>query len=158
MSEWLRRPTLGRPRSVCFRFFETKTNEGSGPISRVLSRTAIYLGPQSPAASSAQPGRTAGRPCGVPICVCSRWGLPSCAVADALVRFYHTVSAFPSSETPRWASERSSLAYGACRPLARLSRPSAPPNAPQSTSSQGTIGAGSLLFCGTFHRVAPSSR
>lgn len=87
--------TLGRPRSVMIYFVdEIDHDEGSGPVSRVLSRTAIYLELQSPAASSAQPGRTAGRPYGVPICVCSRWGLPSCVVTDALVRFYHTVSAF----------------------------------------------------------------
>ena len=41
--------------------------------------------------------RAHGRaPYRVPICACSRWGLPSHAVADALVRFYRTVSAFPS--------------------------------------------------------------
>ena len=32
----------------------------SGPVSRVLSRTIIYLGPTSPLASSAQPERSAG--------------------------------------------------------------------------------------------------
>ena len=35
-----------------------------------------------------------GPPHGIPICVCSGWGLPSRAVADALVRSYRTVSAF----------------------------------------------------------------
>ena len=37
-----------------------RSGRASGPVSRVLSRTAIYLERQSPAASSAQPGRAAG--------------------------------------------------------------------------------------------------
>ena len=68
--------------------------EASGPVSRVLSRTAIYLECASPRISSAQPERTEGQPYSVPICVCSGWGLPSRIVADALVRSYRTVSAF----------------------------------------------------------------
>ena len=68
--------------------------EASGPVSRVLSRTAIYLEYASPRISSAQPERTEGQPYSVPICVCSGWGLPSRIVADALVRSYRTVSAF----------------------------------------------------------------
>ncbi len=69
--------------------------KGSGPVSRVLSGTAIYLEPASPQASSTQPGCTPGSTYSIPICACSRWGLPSYVVANALVRFYHTVSAFP---------------------------------------------------------------
>ena len=57
-------------------------------------RTTIYLERASPCVSSAQPGCTEGRPYRIPICVCSRWGLPSRAVADALVRSYRTFSAF----------------------------------------------------------------
>ena len=57
-------------------------------------RTTIYLEHASPHASSAQPGYTEGLPYRIPICVCSRWGLPSYVVANALVRFYRTVSAF----------------------------------------------------------------
>ncbi|BDE96719.1 hypothetical protein CE91St30_20520 [Raoultibacter timonensis] len=57
--------------------------------------TIIYLERMSPCASSTQPERTEGQPYRVPICACSRWGLPSRAVADALVRSYRTVSAFP---------------------------------------------------------------
>ena len=45
--------------------------------------------------SHSQATRTRAGPAhGVPICPFSRWGLPSRAVADALVRSYHTVSAF----------------------------------------------------------------
>ena len=54
----------------------------------------IYLERTSPCASSTQPERTEGRPYRVPICACSRWGFPSRAVADALVRSCRTVSAF----------------------------------------------------------------
>ena len=66
----------------------------SGLVSRVLSRATIYLERMSPRVSSTQPERTEGRPYSVPICACSRWGFPSCAVTNTLVRSYHTVSAF----------------------------------------------------------------
>ena len=77
-------------------------------------RTTIYLEHASPHASSAQPGYTEGRPYRIPICVCSRWGLPSYAVADALVRSYRTVSAFPAN--------RSFLFCGTIRRVAPPSR------------------------------------
>ena len=80
--EQLRRP-VGR-----------RNKRASGLVSRVLSRTIIYLGRTSPCASSTQPECTEGRPYRTPICACSRWGFPSRAVAGALVRSYRTVSAF----------------------------------------------------------------
>ena len=48
----------------------------SRPISRVLSRAIIHLGPLSPAASSYLPGNARGRGTCSPIWSCSRWGLP----------------------------------------------------------------------------------
>ena len=63
-----------------------------------------------------------GPPYGVPICACSRWGLPSRDVADALVRSYRTVSAFlPLPRMPRrvFAGESSflwHLSVGSPRP------------------------------------------
>ena len=66
----------------------------SEPISRALESATIYLDFASPQSSSTQPECTEGRPYGIPICACSRWGLPSYVVANALVRFYRTVSAF----------------------------------------------------------------
>ena len=76
--------------------------------------TAIYLRRTSPHVFSAQPGCTEGRPYRIPICVCSRWGLPSRDVTAALVRFYRTVSAFlkhpcPDSRSRRNAWESSFL-------------------------------------------------
>ena len=77
-------------------------NVRSWPVSRVLSlKTTIYLGRQSPGASSTQPERTGEQPYGVPICACSGWGLPSHAVTRMLVRSYRTVSAFPHGITSR---------------------------------------------------------
>lgn len=66
----------------------------SESISRVLSLDDIYLERASPRVSSTQPECTEGRPYGIPICACSRWGFPSHVVANALVRSYRTVSAF----------------------------------------------------------------
>ena len=48
----------------------------SRPISRVLSRAIIHLGPLSPTASSDLPGNARGRGTCSPIWSCSRWGLP----------------------------------------------------------------------------------
>ncbi len=52
----------------------------SRPVSRVLSRAVIHLGPASPRASSNLPGSPGGRRCGQaacsPIWSCSGWGLP----------------------------------------------------------------------------------
>ena len=112
-SSALQPPNAKRPRGV-----RRRGRKASGPVSRVLSRTIIYLGRASPRASSTQPECTEGRPYRTPICACSRWGFPSRAVAGALVRSYRTVSAF----------------------LLAVQR------------------QGSLLFCGTFRRVAPPSR
>ena len=100
-------------------------------------RTAIYLECASPRISSAQPERTEGQPYRVPICTCSRWGLPSYAVADALVRSYRTVSAF--------------LLQGACKPPLCEGALALVSGWPASTLQ------GSFLFCGTFRRVAPPS-
>ena len=69
----------------------------------------------SPCNSSTQPERTERRPYSVPICACFRWGLPSYVVADALVRFYRTVSAFPS--------RRGSLLFCGTNPSGRPAQP-----------------------------------
>ena len=77
--------------------------------------TAIYLERMSPRVSSTQPECTEGRPYGTPICACSRWGFPSHVVANALVRFYRTVSAFPS--------RRGSLLFCGTNPSGRPAQP-----------------------------------
>ena len=66
----------------------------SGPVSRILSWTIIYLGPSSPTASRGLTRAPAGPALAAPICPCFRWGLPSRRVAATLVRSYRTVSAF----------------------------------------------------------------
>ena len=50
--------------------------DGSRPVSRVLSRAAIHLGRASPRASCDLPGSGAGHACRSPIWSCSGWGLP----------------------------------------------------------------------------------
>ena len=55
----------------------SRDGEGSRPISRVLSRTIIHLGPVSPPASSDLPESAAGHSQRIPIWSCSEWGLPS---------------------------------------------------------------------------------
>lgn len=72
----------------------TNENNASGPVSRVLSLDD-HLSETPVARRLKHATRTyGGQPCRVPICACSRWGFPSRAVADALVRSYRTVSAF----------------------------------------------------------------
>ena len=68
----------------------------SGPISRVLSWTIIYLACTSPCSSSHATRARAGPTHGAPIRACSGRGLPSRRVAAALVVSYTTVSAFLS--------------------------------------------------------------
>lgn len=66
----------------------------SGSVSRVLSLDD-HLSRTPVARRLKHATRTYdGQPYRVPICACSRWGFPSRAVADALVRSYRTVSAF----------------------------------------------------------------
>ena len=71
-----------------------KRGSASGPISRVLSLDDHLS--RAPVARRLKRATRAhgGPPCRAPICACSRWGLPSRAVADALVRSCRTVSAF----------------------------------------------------------------
>ena len=68
----------------------------SGPISRVLSWTIIYLACTSPCSSSHATRARAGPTHGAPIRACSGRGLPSRRVATTLVVSYTTVSAFLS--------------------------------------------------------------
>ena len=75
----------------------------SGPISRVLSWTIIYLVCTSPRSSSHATRARAGPTHGAPICACSGRGLPSRRVATTLVVFYTTVSAFLSPARMRAA-------------------------------------------------------
>jgi len=70
--------------------------DASRPISRVLSRAVIYLGPTLPWASSDLTREKDGPPCASPTWSCSGWGLPSRTVACALVRSYRTVSSLPA--------------------------------------------------------------
>ena len=67
----------------------------SGPISRVLSLGDHLSSAWRCRRPHSRATRTRVGPThGVPICPFSGWGLPSRAVADALVRSYRTVSAF----------------------------------------------------------------
>ena len=68
----------------------------SGPISRVLSRTIIYLVCALPRSSPHATRARAGPAHGAPIRACSGRGLPSRRVATTLVVSYTTVSAFLS--------------------------------------------------------------
>ena len=86
-------------------------NEWAGKPGSVVG-TIIYLERMLPCVSSTQPERTEGQPYRVPICACSRWGLPSRAVADALVRSYRTVSAFPRCRALKRVFARSLLFCG----------------------------------------------
>ncbi len=81
-----------------------KAKGRSGLISRVLSRTAIYLALASPPSSSHATRARAGPTHRAPICACSGWGLPSRRVAATLVVSYTTVSAFPFTPERRWES------------------------------------------------------
>ena len=86
-----------------------------GPVSGVLSWTAIYLGSPLPAASSGRTRATAGQALIAPIRPCSGWGLPSRHVTVALVRSYRTVSACLPTCTgargPRTVSGESSFLW-----------------------------------------------
>ena len=89
---WPRSP-LGRPGPRCKR---------SQPVSRVLSKATIPLGPASPQASSSLPGRRAGRASAIfiaalPYLALLRTGfaMPR-AVARRAVRSYRTISPLPA--------------------------------------------------------------
>lgn len=78
---------------------EATARDGSRPISRVLSWTAIPLGRRSPAASCGLPAGFGGPPTSIktrlPIWPCSGWGLPAGAVTGPAVRSYRTISPLP---------------------------------------------------------------
>lgn len=75
----------------------------SWPVSRVLSRTIIHLGPASPQASSDLPESSAGHTCRIPIWSCSERGLPSPqTVASCAVRSYRTFSPLPNANIRRF--------------------------------------------------------
>lgn len=97
----------------------------SWPVSRILSRAAIYLARADPCGSPRTGPQRALRPTwgsagsvNAPAWPCTGWGLPSLRVATQLVRSYRTFSPLPA------AGKRS--------PLLRRFR-----------------------FCGTFPRVSP---
>jgi hypothetical protein len=74
--------------------------EGSRPISRVLSWTAIHLGRASPHASSNLPGNRAGRTI-VPLFGLAPDGVyPATPVARRAVRSYRTISPLPAVPSP----------------------------------------------------------
>jgi hypothetical protein len=68
----------------------------SGPVSRILSRATIYLGPTSPWSSLPPTRGSAGRVI-APVWRCTGWGLPSRHVSVPLVRSYRTFSPLPSA-------------------------------------------------------------
>ena len=76
----------------------------SGPMSRVLSWTVIYLVCTLPCSSSHATRTRCGQHRGAPIRACSGWGLPSRRVAATLVVSYTTVSAFPFTGSGRGRS------------------------------------------------------
>jgi len=67
-------------------------------VSRVLFLAAIYLGRQSPGASSDQTRGVGGQPHPPPTWSCSGWGLPSEPVSRPLVRSYRTVAPLPGTQ------------------------------------------------------------
>ena len=99
--------------------------EASGPISRVLSGTAIYLERLSPGASSTQPERTAGH----------RMALLFALAPDGV----YQAATLP----PRWCALTAPFQL-----FSRFVR----------ATRATRFARGSLLFCGTFRRVAPPSR
>ena len=102
--------------------FATNAKKPRGPISRVLSRTIIYLVCTLPRSSSHATRTQAGPARRVPICACSGWGLPSRRVATTLVVSYTTVSAFPFTPKRRWESSflRRFPSDHSARPLAGI--------------------------------------
>ena len=94
----------------------------SGPVSRVLSGTTIYLAYASPRSSTHATRVRAGPTHRTPICACSGWGLPSRPVARTLVVSYTTVSAFPFTLARRWESSflRRFPSDHSARPLAGI--------------------------------------
>ena len=93
------------------------SNKVDRSISRVLSWTAIHLGPASPRASSDLPGPGAGHAHGSLFGLAPGGVYPATAVASGAVRSYRTFSPLPTG---------------------------------------GPVGR--YVFCGTFHRFAPSRR
>ena len=90
---------------------------GSGPVSRILSWTTIYLEVASPQPSSETTRARVGPTHSAPICSCSGWGLPSHTVAHVLVCSYHTVSAFPfAHKAPVGVFFSAALSVGLPRP------------------------------------------
>ena len=69
---------------------------GSRPVSRILSRVTISLGPRSPGGSSGVPGSSAGRVDGACFTL-HRTGFGSRRVATTLVGSYPTFSPLPSA-------------------------------------------------------------
>ena len=123
----MRRPGACRNRSidvVCAPSGK-RNKEASGPVSRVLSGTAIYLERESPRASSTQPERMAGH----------RMALLFALAPDGVCQ--------AATLPPRWCALTAPFQLFSC--VAHAAR--------TACSEQG-----SLLFCGTFRRVAPPSR
>ena len=77
-----------------------RSDEGSRPVSRVLSRAAIPLGYASPRTSSDLPGSSCGHTRRSPIRSCSGWGLPCRSVLPparcALTAPFHPYLPFPA--------------------------------------------------------------
>jgi hypothetical protein len=87
--------------------------EGSRPVSRVLSRVIIPLGRPSPCASSSLPGshartRRCRLPCDFPIWPCSRWGLPchACYHPRGALLPHHFTLTCASAPCGAWARRR----------------------------------------------------
>ena len=77
-------------------------NKKSQPVSRVLSRTVIHLGPASPLASSNLPEPGAGRANGFLFGLAPGGVYPATAVTSDAVRSYRTISPLPCAGEPAW--------------------------------------------------------
>jgi hypothetical protein len=92
-------PALGRAPIDRDNYFRVSmaVSEGSRPVSRVLSWTAIPLGCTSPRTSSDLPGNHAGR-MNVPLFGLAPGGVfPATSVARRAVRSYRTISPLPAA-------------------------------------------------------------
>ena len=135
---WLRFRELGQKRVLCMGF--DMRVSASGPISRVLSGTAIYLERESPRASSTQPERTAGH----------RMALLFALAPDGV----YQAATLP----PRWCALTapfqlfSCVAHAACRCMFRAGEFSFLWHCPSGRPAQPLAG---ILPCGARTFLAP---
>ena len=84
---------IGKTRKRTVQFFWN-----GGPISRLLSRATIYLGPPLPAGSSTLPGDQTARAAPLSLFALAPGGVyPATPVTESAVRSYRTISTLPAA-------------------------------------------------------------